>query len=126
MCAIKGGKCVDTTMGMTPLEGLCMGTRSGDLDPAVHKHLNKTQGMSPDAVDTLLNKKSGLQGLCGDSDMRAIQVRRRLSPCTVHAAACTLSSSVQSEALNPNRPPSVLLARVSLRAERRRRALRCI
>lgn len=42
MCAIKNGKCVDTTMGMTPLEGLVMGTRSGDIDPAVHKHLYKT------------------------------------------------------------------------------------
>eukprot|EP00854_Cymbomonas_tetramitiformis_P005265 gene5265-6400_t len=75
MCAIKNGECVDTTMGLTPLEGLCMGTRAGDVDPAVHRHLFATKGMSPDEVDKMLNKQSGLLGLCGDSDMRAIQER---------------------------------------------------
>jgi acetate kinase len=70
--AVRGGVCVDTSMGLTPLEGLVMGTRSGDLDPAVVLHLQRVGGMSVDEVDTLLNKKSGLLGLCGANDMREI------------------------------------------------------
>ncbi|MFP3987814.1 acetate kinase [Streptomyces sp. E11-3] len=73
--AVKGGVCVDTSMGLTPLEGLVMGTRSGDLDPAVIFHLSRVAGMSIDEIDTLLNKKSGLVGLCGDNDMREITRR---------------------------------------------------
>jgi acetate kinase len=63
-------------MGLTPLEGLVMGTRSGDLDPAVIFHLQRVGGMSMDEIDTLLNKRSGLFGLCGDNDMR--EIRRRI------------------------------------------------
>lgn len=74
--AVRGGKCVDTSMGLTPLEGLVMGTRSGDMDPAVIFHLMRVGGMSTDEIDTLLNKKSGLVGLCGDNDMR--EIRRRI------------------------------------------------
>ncbi|MEU9666884.1 acetate kinase [Streptomyces bobili] len=74
--AVRGGKCVDTSMGLTPLEGLVMGTRSGDTDPAVIFHLARVGGMSIDEIDTLLNKKSGLIGLCGDNDMR--EIRRRV------------------------------------------------
>lgn len=74
--AVRGGQCVDTSMGLTPLEGLVMGTRSGDIDPAVVFHLARVAGMSTDEVDALLNKRSGLVGLCGDNDMREI-VRRR-------------------------------------------------
>ncbi|MDK1474901.1 acetate kinase [Streptomyces sp. 549] len=74
--AVRGGRCVDTSMGLTPLEGLVMGTRSGDVDPAVVFHLSRVAGMSVDDIDTLLNKRSGLLGLCGDNDMREI-VRRR-------------------------------------------------
>lgn len=74
--AVRGGRCVDTSMGLTPLEGLVMGTRSGDLDPAVIFHLARTAGMSVDEIDSLLNKKSGLIGLCGDNDMR--EIRRRI------------------------------------------------
>ncbi len=74
--AVRGGKCVDTSMGLTPLEGLVMGTRSGDMDPAVIFHLMRVGGMSTDEIDTLLNKKSGLIGLCGDNDMR--EIRRRI------------------------------------------------
>ncbi|MFW6694079.1 acetate/propionate family kinase [Streptomyces sp. MAR4 CNX-425] len=70
--AVAGGRCVETSMGMTPLEGLVMGTRSGDLDPAVVFHLAREAGMDTDAIDTLLNKRSGLAGLCGDNDMREI------------------------------------------------------
>ncbi|MFE9608762.1 acetate kinase [Streptomyces sp. NPDC006012] len=73
--AVRGGRCVDTSMGLTPLEGLVMGTRSGDLDPAVIFHLRRVGGMSMDEIDTLLNKRSGLFGLCGDNDMREIQRR---------------------------------------------------
>ncbi|WP_167156834.1 acetate kinase [Streptomyces sp. MBT27] len=73
--AVRGGRCVDTSMGLTPLEGLVMGTRSGDVDPAVTFHLKRVAGMSVDDIDVLLNKKSGLVGLCGDNDMR--EIRRR-------------------------------------------------
>jgi acetate kinase len=74
--AVRAGRCVDTSMGLTPLEGLVMGTRSGDTDPAVIFHLARVGGMSIDEIDTLLNKKSGLIGLCGDNDMR--EIRRRI------------------------------------------------
>ncbi|MGW1374539.1 acetate kinase [Streptomyces sp. NPDC002446] len=74
--AVQGGRCVDTSMGLTPLEGLVMGTRSGDIDPAVTFHLKRVAGMDEDEVDVLLNKKSGLIGLCGDNDMR--EIRRRI------------------------------------------------
>ncbi|MFD8198454.1 acetate kinase [Streptomyces sp. NPDC003470] len=74
--AVRGGRCVDTSMGLTPLEGLVMGTRSGDMDPAVIFHLMRVGGMSADEIDDLLNKRSGLIGLCGDNDMR--EIRRRM------------------------------------------------
>lgn len=70
--AIQGGKCIDTTMGMTPLEGLVMGTRSGDLDPAIIFYLSREMGLDIEELDTLLNKKSGLKGICGENDMRTI------------------------------------------------------
>lgn len=70
--AIKSGKCIDTSMGLTPLEGLVMGTRSGDLDPAILLYLSRESGLDIDALDTLLNKESGLKGICGENDMRTI------------------------------------------------------
>ena len=70
--AISGGKCIDTSMGLTPLEGLIMGTRSGDLDPAILFYLGRENGLDMDDLDTLLNKESGLKGICGESDMRTI------------------------------------------------------
>jgi len=70
--AIDHGKCVDTSMGLTPLEGLVMGTRSGDLDPAILFYLARETGMGMDELDTLLNKESGLKGICGNNDMRSI------------------------------------------------------
>lgn len=73
--AVRGGRCVDTSMGLTPLEGLVMGTRSGDVDPAVVLHLERVGGMGTDEIDTLLNKRSGLLGLCGANDMREITRR---------------------------------------------------
>lgn len=72
--AIENGTCVDTTMGLTPLEGLVMGTRSGDIDPGILLHFNRTLGMSIDEIDTTLNKKSGLLGLSEISnDMRTLR-----------------------------------------------------
>ncbi len=61
--AVQGGKSVDTSMGLTPLEGLCMGTRCGDIDPAVLTYLGRTKGMNIEELDQLINKKSGLLGL---------------------------------------------------------------
>ena len=72
-CAIDGGNSVDTSMGFTPLEGLVMGTRSGDIDPAVLEYLGTKEGLNPDGVDNLLNKASGLLGLSGlTNDMREL------------------------------------------------------
>lgn len=70
--AVRGGVAVETSMGLTPLEGLVMGTRTGDIDPAVIFHLYRNAGMSIDQIDDLMNKKSGLQGLSGDNDFRAL------------------------------------------------------
>lgn len=74
--AIDGGRSVETSMGLTPLEGLVMGTRSGDLDPAALVHLSRRAGYSIDDLDTLLNSRSGLKGLAGRSDMRDILAGR--------------------------------------------------
>ena len=71
-CAVRGGRSVDTSMGLTPLEGLVMGTRSGDIDPALFFHLMTTVGMSAAEVDAMLNKRSGLLGLCGQNDLREV------------------------------------------------------
>jgi len=72
MACVKRGRCVDTTMGLTPLEGLVMGTRSGDVDPGVYTFLCDHLKKSTKDVDTLLNKKSGLLGLSGTNDMREV------------------------------------------------------
>lgn len=74
--AIDGGRSVETSMGLTPLEGLVMGTRSGDLDPAALVHLSRRAGYSIDDLDALLNSRSGLKGLAGRSDMRDILAGR--------------------------------------------------
>jgi acetate kinase len=71
--AVKGGRSIDTSMGLTPLEGLVMGTRSGDIDPSLPFYLMRQTAMSPDDVENLLNRKSGLKGICGANDMREIQ-----------------------------------------------------
>ena len=74
VCAIKGGKSIETSMGFTPLEGLVMGSRSGDIDPAIIFHLYRELGMSLQEIERLLNRRSGLKGLCGESDMREIEL----------------------------------------------------
>ncbi|NJC27213.1 acetate/propionate family kinase [Neolewinella antarctica] len=71
--AIEYGRSIETSMGMTPLEGLAMGTRSGDIDPSIIAYLNREAGLNPQEIDDILNKKSGLLGMSGISnDMRAI------------------------------------------------------
>ncbi len=75
VAAVAGGRCVDTSMGLTPLEGLVMGTRSGDLDPAIVFYLHREAGLAFDEIDALLNQESGLKGLAGVNDMREIERR---------------------------------------------------
>ncbi|MDH2444612.1 acetate kinase [Amnibacterium sp. CER49] len=72
-CAVEGGRSIETSMGMTPLEGLVMGTRSGDLDPAALFHLHRQAGLGFEELETMLNRDSGLKGLTGSGDMRDVQ-----------------------------------------------------
>jgi len=72
ICAIKNGKSIDTSMGFTPLEGLVMGSRSGDIDPSIVLYLQRELGMSLKEIDKLLNKESGLLGICNENDVRTI------------------------------------------------------
>ena len=74
--AVSGGVAVETSMGLTPLQGLVMGTRSGDIDPGLHTFLHNELGMSIGDIDTLLNKQSGLKGLSGVNDFRELEQRR--------------------------------------------------
>jgi acetate kinase len=73
--AIVGGRPVDTSMGLTPLEGLVMGTRSGDIDPGVITYLWRTAGMSVDEIETMLNRHAGMLGLGGEIDFRVVHQR---------------------------------------------------
>ncbi len=76
--AVVDGKCLDTTMGLTPLEGIMMGTRCGSIDPAIVTTLMKKYNLSPDEMDTVMNKKSGMLGITGDtSDNREIEQRSK-------------------------------------------------
>ena len=76
--AVDGGKCVDTSMGLTPLEGLMMGTRSGDTDPSAVLKIMKDEGFTPDEMSNLLNKQSGVLGISGvSSDMREVEAACR-------------------------------------------------
>jgi len=70
--AIREGKSIDTSMGLTPLEGLMMGTRCGDIDPAIIPFLSENTDMKLDTIDKMLNKESGLKGICGTNDMREV------------------------------------------------------
>jgi len=89
MTASIGGVAIDTSMGMTPLEGLVMATRCGDIDPAVPLYLIREVGMTATQVDTLLNKQSGLVGLCGSGDMRTV-----LQHCSAGDDAATLAIDI--------------------------------
>ncbi|MDU0349520.1 acetate kinase [Actinomyces sp. MRS3W] len=73
--AVVAGRAVDTSMGLTPLEGLVMGGRTGDIDPAAVFHLARVAGMSVDEIDHLFNRESGMRGLAGDNDMRQVWKR---------------------------------------------------
>ncbi|MCO6413816.1 MAG: acetate kinase [Thiogranum sp.] len=73
--AVRAGRCVDTSMGFTPLEGLMMGTRCGDIDPAMLFHIRRATGADMDELESALNTESGLKGICGVNDMREIQQR---------------------------------------------------
>lgn len=75
--AIKGGRSMDTSMGLTPLEGLIMGTRCGDIDPSLPFYIAQRSGLSFNDIDSLLNKESGLKGICGANDMREIISRAK-------------------------------------------------
>jgi len=77
LAAIDGGKVIDTSMGLTPLEGMVMGTRSGDLDPAIVPFIGNKLKLTPEQTDEFLNKKSGFVGMTGYSDMRDIQRERK-------------------------------------------------
>ena len=74
--AVRGGVAIETSIGLTPLQGLVMGTRSGDVDPGLHTFLHNELGMSIADIDTLLNKQSGLKGLAGVNDFRELEQRR--------------------------------------------------
>jgi len=81
MCAVKEGVGVDTTMGFTPLGGLVMSTRTGDLDPGIIVYLLKTRGYGPDELNELLNRKSGLMGISGiSSDMADLLKKETAAP----------------------------------------------
>ena len=89
---MKGGKSVDTSMGLTPLEGLVMGTRSGDIDPAIMEFIAKKENLDIDGVMNVLNKKSGVEGLSGvSSDFRDLEAAynegnpRAIDACEVFA-----------------------------------------
>lgn len=76
MSAVENGRCADTSMGLTPLEGLMMGTRCGSIDPAIVPFMMDKLGLSTQEADTLMNKKSGLLGICGTNDMRDVHAKR--------------------------------------------------
>jgi acetate kinase len=79
VCAVRDGQSIDTSMGLTPMEGLVMGTRSGDVDPGLVLYLIRTAGMSANEVDSLLNNQSGLRGLSGQSaDVRDLEQAERV------------------------------------------------
>ena len=90
-CAVQGGRSVDTSMGMTPLEGLVMGTRSGDIDPGAILALSRQAAMDLHEVDELLNRRSGLLGLTGSNDMRDV---RRAADSGVASARLALDVTI--------------------------------
>ncbi len=86
VAAVRGGESVDTSMGLTPLEGLVMGTRSGDVDPALHAHLHRQLGWSLEKVDDVLNRESGLKGISGENDFRSVERARAAGSETAQLA----------------------------------------
>jgi acetate kinase len=86
VCAVRGGASVETSMGLTPLEGLVMGTRSGDIDPAILFHLHRSAGLGFDELDELLNRRSGMLALAGTGDMREVEEAARAGDAAAEAA----------------------------------------
>lgn len=95
MTAVKNGKCLDTTMGLTPLEGLVMGTRCGSIDPAIVPFMMEKKHLSPAEADTIMNKKSGLMGICGVSDMRDVHALRAKGDARAQLAFDMLVRSIK-------------------------------
>jgi acetate kinase len=93
--AVEHGKSVDTSMGMTPLEGLVMGTRSGDLDPGILFHLARTGDYSIDQLESMLNRDSGLKGLAGNQDMREVRESANQGDSTAAKALAIYSYRVR-------------------------------
>ncbi len=93
-CAVLDGDSVETSMGLTPLEGLIMGTRCGDLDPAIAFHVGRAAAMGPGDIEAALNRDSGLKGLTGDNDFRAVVERAEAGD-----AACLLALDVVTHRL---------------------------
>ena len=93
--AVKDGKCVDTSMGLTPLAGVMMGTRSGDVDPAILPYLAKQTGMGMDELDAMLNRKSGLFGICGLNDMRDLHAARNKGDAKAQLAFTMFCHSIR-------------------------------
>ncbi len=87
--AVKNGECIDTSMGMTPLAGIVMDTRCGDIDPYIPLYIMKTQGLSIDEVNDMMNRKSGKAGLTGYSDSRDFEAAyNRGEPAVINAMKC--------------------------------------
>ena len=86
MAAVREGKCIDTTMGLTPAGGLVMGTRTGDIDPGVLIHLARSEGLSADRLEELVTRRSGLLGVSGtSSDMRDLLATQAIDPRAAEA-----------------------------------------
>ena len=113
--AIVGDHAVDTSMGMTPLEGLVMGTRTGDIDPAVTFYLQRVAGMSVDDVDELMNRRSGLKGLTGDNDMRQVRDIARSGDHSARKRAREALKAVLSPAAVPETAAAAAMGRPRLR-----------
>lgn len=93
--AVRDGLCVDTSMGMTPLAGVMMGTRSGDIDPAIHAYLGRETGMGLEEIDSMLNRQSGLKGICGKNDMRDLHTARENGDSKAELAFNMLCHSIR-------------------------------
>ena len=93
--AVDNGICLDTSMGFTPLAGVVMGTRCGDIDPYIPLYICKTQNKTPDEVNEILNKKSGMFGLCGYSDNRDIETLYGVEECATDALNAYIHSIIR-------------------------------
>lgn len=97
MTCVRNGKCFDTSMGLTPLEGLIMGTRCGSIDPAIVPFLQEKKGYTPEEVDTIMNKQSGLLGICGVTDMRDVHQRIQTGDKQAKLAVDMLVRSIRKQ-----------------------------